>query len=85
MADPFRAIRQLERFLFRAVPEQPEPTWQRDTYGNTSERRTGRSQLHDQSGELQEEEGRLIATIIYRPDSKQIEIKREGPPKELEE
>jgi len=77
MVNPFRAIRQFERFLFRGVPERPESTWQRDINANVVDRHTGRSQLFEQQNKYDPAEWQLISTIIYRPDQEQIEIVRE--------
>lgn len=39
-----RVIRKFERFLFGGVPEQPEPTWERDDNTYVAMRQTGRAQ-----------------------------------------
>ena len=70
MANPYRAFRQFERMLFRGVPEQPEPSWQRDSHALVPDRHTGKSQLPD--GSSGGTKGKLIATIKYRPKSKKI-------------
>lgn len=77
MINPFSAIRQFERFLFRGVPERPESTWQRDINANVVDRNTGRSQLSEQQPEYDRAKWRLIARIIYKPDQEKIEIVRE--------
>jgi hypothetical protein len=45
MSNPYRAFRQLERRIFRGVPEQPESVWQREPNAYVPERLTGMSQL----------------------------------------
>lgn len=77
MTNSFRAIRQFERFLFRGVLEQPEPTWERNTYAHVGDRHTGKSQLLERRDYYETGEEELIATIIYRPDQKEIKIVRE--------
>jgi hypothetical protein len=77
MVNPFRAIRQFERFLFKGVPERPESTWQREINANFTDRYTGKSQLSEQQFEYDTDNWRLISTVIYRPDQEQIEIVRE--------
>lgn len=73
MFDPFRAFRQLERQIFRGVPEQPEPLWQRDLNAHVPERLTGRSQLPDFLPAAIIAEATLIATVVYLgPDEKII-------------
>jgi hypothetical protein len=71
MANPYRAFRQLERWLFRGVPEHPEPTWQRDFNALVRDRQTGKSQLSYEPS--RRPKGRRIVTIIYRPDVEEIE------------
>jgi hypothetical protein len=77
MINPFRAIRQFERFLFRSVPEHPESNWQRNTFAHVADRPTGKSQLFESSNHYDTMKGQLIATIIYKHDKEQIEIVRE--------
>ncbi len=82
MANPYRAFRQLERKIFRGVPEQPEPVWQRDLNAHVPERLTGRSQLGNGLPTAATDSGRLISTIVYRPDSE--EISYEPPPPDMD-
>lgn len=77
MTNFFRAIRQFERFLFQGVPEQPEPTWERNISAHVEDRYSGKSQLLEQWDYYDTTEDQLIATIIYQPDEKQIKIVRE--------
>lgn len=74
MTNPYRAIRQFERFLFRGAPEHPESIWQRTTNANVEDRYTGKSQKLDQCIENDIEGCQLISTIIYKQDKEQIEI-----------
>lgn len=37
-------IRKFERLLFKGIPEQPEPMYERDTNMNVDARQTGKSQ-----------------------------------------
>lgn len=76
MLDYFRAFRQFERFLFRGVPEHPEQIWERETYGNATERYTGRSQLVKRPGSYRIRRGEVIAKVTYRHDLQRIEISR---------
>jgi len=39
-----RIIRKFERFLFKGISEQPEPTWERNDNTNVAMRQTGRAQ-----------------------------------------
>ena len=39
-----KIIRKFERMLFKGIPEQPEPTWERHSNTNVSMRETGRAQ-----------------------------------------
>lgn len=71
MNDAYRAFRQFERLLFRGVPEQPEPSWQRDFHSLVPIRHTGKSQLPYEP--LPQAKGELIATIVYRPNAEEIE------------
>lgn len=65
MADPYRATRQFERFLFDGVPEHPEPVWQRDLNAHATERYTGRPQ-HAPARDHDFEHGfRLVAQVVY--------------------
>lgn len=80
MLDYFADFREFERFLFRGVPEHPEPMWQRETNSISGERQTGRSQLiRRRSNRITS--GELIATITYDHDAHEIYIAfpGEGP------
>ncbi len=71
MNNAYRAFRQFERLLFRGVPEQPEPSWQRDFHSLVPIRHTGKSQLPYEP--FLQAKGKVIATIIYRPEAEEIE------------
>ncbi len=75
--NPYRAVRQLERQLFRSVPERPEPLWQRDGNNAVPDRLTGRSIVADRLSLVSMQGAQLIATTIYRPGSKKIVVKPE--------
>jgi hypothetical protein len=80
MANPYRAFRQLERQIFRGVPEQPEPIWQRDLNAHVPERLTGRSQLVDGlRGSAATDGATLIGTIVYRPRAEEILYEPHSP------
>lgn len=64
VSDPFRAIRQFERLLFRGVPEHPEPTWQRDSNEHVSQRMTGRPASARASSRAPEQD-LLVARVVY--------------------
>ena len=73
MANPYRAFRQLERKIFRGVPEHPESVWQREHNAHVPERLTGKSQLDVGLPSAVTEGATLIATIVYQADfSEQI-------------
>lgn len=78
--NPYRAVRQLERQLFRSVPERPEPLWQRDGNNAVPDRLTGRSIVADRLASVSMEGAQLIATIVYRPGSKKVVVKAEPTP-----
>jgi hypothetical protein len=73
MTNPYRAFRQLERQIFRGVPEQPEPILQRDLNAHVPERLTGRSQLAGGlRGAVATDGATLIATIVYTEGTEKI-------------
>jgi hypothetical protein len=76
-ANPYRAVRQLERQLFRSVPERPEPLWQRDGNNAVPDRLTGRSIVADRLSLVSMHGAQLVATTIYRPGSKKVFVRRE--------
>jgi hypothetical protein len=84
MSDPYRAFRQLERQIFRGVPEQPEPLWQRDLNAHVPERLTGRSQLPDGLPSAAIAGAMLIATVVYRGTSEEILYETRLPFEELD-
>lgn len=71
MTNPYRAFRQLERKIFRGVPEQPEPILERDN-AHVPERLTGRSQLSFGLPVDATDGAEVIAVVTYRPDSGDI-------------
>ena len=73
MINPYRAFRQLERMVFRGVPEQPEPIWLRDRNAHVRERLTGRSQLAGGLPANWREGAQLLLTVVYRPNSQRID------------
>jgi hypothetical protein len=73
MTNPYRAFRQLERMVFRGVPEQPEPIWLHDRNAHVPERLTGRSQLTGGLPANWREGARLLLTVVYHPDSQCID------------
>jgi len=64
--NPFRAIRQFERLLFNSAPDRPEPTWQRNSYGISDNRLSGR--LPQQYGILNEDEEETITIGYFKYD-----------------
>jgi hypothetical protein len=79
MANPYRAFRQLERKIFRGVPEQPEPISQRDINAHVAERITGRSQRGGGVPNSAIENAKLIATVIFNFDSQEVFVERSTP------
>ncbi len=63
MSNPYRAVRQFERLLFRGVPEQPEALW--TGHGHVNERETGRSLSGDEVPAEVTEEAVHWATVVY--------------------
>jgi len=59
-----RIIRKFERFLFKGISEQPEPTWERNDNTNVEMRKTGKAQSNsvDQSAE---NEFKVIGEYTY--------------------
>ena len=80
MINPYRAFRQLERLVFRGVPEQPEPIWLRDRNAHVPERLTGRSQLAGGLPADWREGAQLLVTVVYRPASLRIEYEPSTQP-----
>lgn len=73
MANPYRAFRQLERLVFRGVPEQPEPLWLRDGNAHVPERLTGKSQLGGALPFGVLKGAKAVGTIVYRFATEEIE------------
>jgi hypothetical protein len=63
MANPYRAFRQLERKVFRGVPEQPESAWQRSPNAQATERLTGRALREPALPPADEKQ--VFATVAY--------------------
>jgi hypothetical protein len=76
MSKRFRAFRQFERFIFRGVPEIPEPIYEREVNGNTEERYTGKSGLPDNHNPEDQHQDKLIAIIHYNYESNEVNIDR---------
>jgi hypothetical protein len=74
MINPYRAFRQLERMVFRGVPEQPEPIWLHDRNAHVPERLTGRSQLASGLPLRWRDGAILVSTLVYRPGSQRIDF-----------
>jgi hypothetical protein len=85
MINPYRAFRQLERILFRVVPEQPEPTWLRDRNAHVPERLTGRSQLAAGLPVDWREGAQLLLTVVYRPSMQSIDYEKSSEPERIAE
>lgn len=49
-----KVVRKFERFLFNGVPEQPEPTWERDDNTHVYMRQTGKPQTSSHNFDLNE-------------------------------
>ncbi len=48
--DPFQINREFERLIFDGVPDQPEPSFGRDNFGQVTPRYSGKS--HNENGTL---------------------------------
>lgn len=59
-----RIIRKFERFLFKGIPEQPEPTWERDDNTYVSMRQTGKAQASSAVNKFCNDET-IIGEFIY--------------------
>lgn len=59
-----RIIRKFERFLFKGITEQPEPTWERNDNTNVAMRQTGKAQSNsvDQNSET---DFKIIGEFTY--------------------
>lgn len=81
MANPYRAFRQLERKVFRGVPEQPEPISHGDINAQVAERHTGRSQLGARLPVGALDGAQLVATLVYNSDLDEVQCLRHWPDK----
>lgn len=79
MINPYRAFRQLERMVFRGVPEQPEPIWLHDRNAHVPERLTGRSQLSGGTPAEWRDGAQLLSVVVYTPSSESIEYETSAP------
>lgn len=75
MADPYRAFRQLERRIFRGVPELPEPLPPRDNT-HVVERFTSRSQFGGNVSADLVSGARLIAVVTYDDEKGTVSYER---------
>jgi hypothetical protein len=78
MVNPYRAFRQLERKIFRGVPETPESIYERDFSSHAPERLTGRSQFAGGLPTASVEHFPVVAVVTYSPATGEIVGKREG-------
>ena len=65
--NPYRAFRQLERKIFRGVPETPESMYERNFSSHVPERLTGRSQFAGGLPIASIERFPVIAVVTYSP------------------
>lgn len=65
MHNTYRAIRQLERFLFRGIPEHPEPVYPGEGYNNFEVRLTSKPQAHTTGIQETESKNEHFATVVY--------------------
>lgn len=77
VADPYRAFRQLERKIFRGVPETPESMYERNFSSHVPERMTGRSQLAGGLPLTLIEGFPVLAVVTYRPALGQVSVERQ--------
>lgn len=59
-----RIIRKFERFLFKGISEQPEPTWERNDNTNVEMRKTGKAQSISVD-KSEENDFQIIGEFIY--------------------
>lgn len=59
-----RVIRKFERFLFKGIPEQPEPTWERDDNTYVEMRQTGKAQASSENTEISCE-SKVVGEFFY--------------------
>ncbi len=62
-----------ERFLFKGIPEQPEPIWERNANTNIRERQTGKSQNKSSVNNIKDK-SKIIGFITYDFDKKTEEF-----------
>lgn len=67
MEDTFLAIREYERLLYKGVPEQWEPVWQRESFSNFNKRETGKDIFGSKAKNKQVR--KYTAKLILTPDS----------------
>ena len=76
MANNFQTLRRFERFVFKGVPEAPEPNYQRELNSNVPDRFTGKSQLVDNQDPEADTGSTIIANISYYIDQEVVEVER---------
>ena len=64
-ANLYRAYRQLERMLFRGVPERPESMWEREGSNESTGRVTGKPLVSSNGRSVSLEGAQTLATITY--------------------
>lgn len=77
MINPYRAFRQLERKIFRGVPETPESMYERNFSSHVPERLTGRSQLAGGVPIASIEQFPVIAVVTYSSGTGLILVERQ--------
>jgi hypothetical protein len=77
VVNPYRAFRQLERKIFRGVPETPESMYERNFSSHVPERMTGRSQFAEGLQLTSIERFPVVAVVTYRPAAGQILVERQ--------
>lgn len=77
MINPYRAFRQLERKIFRGVPETPESMYERNFSSHVPERLTGRSQFAGGLPIASIERFPVIAIVTYSPATGLISIEHQ--------
>lgn len=78
MVNPYRAFRQLERKIFRGVPEAPESIYERDFSSQAPECLSGRSQFAEGLPLGSVERFPVVAVVTYRLSSGEIVVQRES-------
>ncbi len=71
-ANLYRAYRQLERMLFRGVPERPESMWEREGSNESTGRVTGKPLVSSNGRSVSLEGAQTLATITYDLESDEV-------------